>query len=437
VSSSSSILCCFSLLPLLVGVGAPLGVAGAEAAAERGDHYIWVDGNGVTQLTNDSSRAAEEVEGDSDLDTEDVAALWDDGIIGAPLTTPAGAGGTPDDRVARLLSGARADLARGEQARATATLRSLVRLAPSRPEAYWYLAMLDKSRGRYASAQAHLRDFIGRAQAVRYAKWRAVAEQRLAVLEDERRLADADAPHRPLELVRHTSDHFRIELDSELDLRPSYSATVLGYLERAHADVAEQLGVEPSEKLGVVFYGRAAYQRAHQHRFSFQTVGFFDGRIHVSASAEPGLPLEALLYHEYTHAVFREQTGGDRPYWLNEGLAELVERRAKEMPTSTRSERASLRTRIAGGDWIALRRIDPSFSGLKGDDARAAYLQSIVTAEYIEQHTEPAVRARLLRRIGEGWSADQALHEALGKDTDSLDAAVQKAIRDEFPEIAH
>jgi hypothetical protein len=355
--------------------------------------------------------------------------------VGPSLATPAGAGGTAAARVARLLTGVRADLARGEQARATATLRSLVRLDPARPEPYWYLAMLDKSRGRYASAQDHLRNFIGRAQHVRYAKWRAVAAQRLTSLEDERQLADSDAARQPLELVLHRSENFRVELDAELDTRPSYSATVIGYLERAHADVAEQLGVEPSERLGVVFYGRAAYQRAHQHRFSFQTVGFFDGRIHISASAEPGRPLEALLYHEYTHAVFREQTGGDRPYWLNEGLAELVERRAKEMPTSTRSERASLRTRIAGGDWIALRRIDPSFGGLKSDDARAAYLQSIVTAEYIEEHTDRAMRARLLRRIGEGWSADQALHEALGKDTDALDQAVREAINNEFPAL--
>ena len=78
--------------------------------------------------------------------------------------------------------------------------------------------------------------------------------------------------------------------------------------------------------LGVVFYGRAAYQRAHEHRFSFQTVGFFDGQIHVSSPGEPGDSLRVLLYHEYAHALFREQTGGDRPYWLNEGLAELIER---------------------------------------------------------------------------------------------------------------
>ena len=90
---------------------------------------------------------------------------------------------------------------------------------------------------------------------------------------------------------------------------------------------------------------------------------------------------------------------------------------------------------IAAGDWIALRRIAPSFSGLRGEDARAAYLQSIVTAEYIETRTTTEERARMLRRIGEGWSVDQALYEALGVDTDGLDAAVRERIVDEFPEI--
>ncbi len=186
----------------------------------------------------------------------------------------------------------------------------------------------------------------------------------------------------------------------------------------------------------MVLYGKAAYLKAHAHRFSFQTVGFFDGVIHVSSPAFPAQELRGLLFHEYTHALFREQTGGDRPYWLNEGLAELVERRAKSTPTSTRSERASLRTRIAGDDWIPLRRIAPSFGGLQGEDARSAYLESIVAAEWIEERTTTETRARLLQRLGEGWSIDQALYEAAGVDTDKLDAAIQRRLLDEFPTLA-
>ncbi len=200
--------------------------------------------------------------------------------------------------------------------------------------------------------------------------------------------------------------------------------------------MSRTVGVTPLEPLGVVFYGRAAYSRAHQHRFSFQTVGFFDGRIHVASPAHPSAELRSLLYHEYTHAVFRDRTGGDRPYWLNEGLAEQIERAARHHPASTRSERASLRARIAADEWIPLRVLAPSFSGLDDEDARAAYLQSVVTVAWIGSRTSRDERAQILTRIGEGRSADQALYEVLGLDTQGVDAAVQTQILSEFPDLS-
>ena len=190
-----------------------------------------------------------------------------------------------------------------------------------------------------------------------------------------------------------------------------------------------------NEPLGVVFYGRARYDHEHRHRFSFATVGFFDGRIHVASPAHPSGELRALLFHEYTHALFRERTGGDRPYWLNEGLAERVERRSRAVPASTHSERAALRARLATDSWIPLRSIARSFSGLSNEDARIAYLESVVAADWIEKRTTAAGRARLLARLGEGFSVDQALHELLGTDTDGVDEAVREEIRAEFPEM--
>ena len=46
--------------------------------------------------------------------------------------------------------------------------------------------------------------------------------------------------------------------------------------------------------LRVVVYGKAAYLRAYRQRFSFRTVGFFDGRIHVASAAHPGGELRSL-----------------------------------------------------------------------------------------------------------------------------------------------
>jgi hypothetical protein len=309
----------------------------------------------------------------------------------------------------------------------------VLRLEPGQPEAHWILARLARQRGHYKSEQEHLRILLGSVGPAT-ADRAAAARSRLDQLEDERRLADLKHLRGPLELLRFDAEHFYVEVDSDLDAASSrYAADALANLEDARRDVSAQLGVAPEEPLGVVFYARAAYLRAHRHRFSFATVGFFDGRIHVSSPAHPSGELRSLLYHEYTHALFREQTGGDRPYWLNEGLAELVERRARQQPTSTRSERASLRTRIAAGDWLSLRRLAPSFGGLSDEDARAAYLQAIVTAEWLERNSQPQSRARLLRRLGEGMSIDQALFELCGLDTDGLDRAVRQRVQSEFP----
>jgi hypothetical protein len=392
-----------------------------------------LDDDGVTHFTNDPEAVPESQRQAASPDWDETHALWDRFILGERTTTPPGAGGSDADRITRLVRAAESDLRRGETSRAAATLRSVVDLAPTRAEAHWYLALLDRQRGRYDSSEAHLRAFLTYADRS-LATQRASAEKRLRAIRDERRLADGSRLRGEMRLVVRESPNFRIRLDSELDrVRADYAVTALRYLEDARKVVSHELGVEPDEPLGVVFYGRARYDQEHRHRFSFATVGFFDGRIHVASPAHPSGELRALLFHEYTHALFREQTGGDRPYWLNEGLAERVERRSRRVPASTRSERASLRARIATDSWIPLRTISRSFSGLSNEDARVAYLEAVVAADWIEKRTTREQRARLLSRIGEGFSVDQALHETLGRDTDGLDAALQDEIRSEFP----
>lgn len=416
-------------IALLVALGCALCVA----LAASGESYIWVDEHGVTRLSNDPRGAPD---GASDAeDVESLRDLWNDGLTGPVPETPPGASGSDADRVLRLLSGAVHDLERGETARGIAALRSVRRLQPSRPETYWYLASLDRQRGRYERAAENLALFVKYA-GNDLAPWRARAEARLRHLQIEQRLADRSRERGPLELVQYAGDHFQIQLDRELDAVSSdYAVRAMRYLEEARSLVDERVGLTPAEPLGVVFYGRAAYSTAHEHKFSFQTVGFFDGRIHVSSPAHPSETLRALLFHEYTHAVFRAETGGDRPYWFNEGFAELIERGSHDRPVSTRSERASLRQRIEAGDWIPLRRLAPSFSGLDDEEARAAYLESIVAVEWLHEKSRAEERRQLLRQLGRGFSMDQALHQMLGLDTEGVEAEVQAWILSEFPSL--
>lgn len=395
------------------------------------DSFTWVDDDGVTHLTDDPAAVPDGArvrQGRDGLDD-----LWDDVRGPAALRTRAAPASREEARHRRVIRGAAEDLERGETARATAALMSVLRADPNHPEAHWYLALLDRQRGRYEAAQAHLEAFLA-AAGDDLAPWRASARRRLAQLEDERRLADAATAGDGPSWVELSTPHFRVHYDPALgEASPDYARTVLRYLEEARGSVGERLGAVPVEAMGVVFYGKASYLEQHRHRFSFQTVGFFDGRIHVVSAGHPAGELRALLFHEYAHAVYREHTGSDRPYWLNEGLAEITERSSHNRSGLTRSERQALRRRIVAGEWIPLSRIAASFSGLDDRDARAAYLEAMAAASWIEARTSREDRARLLGKLGQGAGADAALRSVLDLDTDAIDAALRQQILDEFP----
>lgn len=408
---------------------------GALADTVHSETYIWVDEAGITHMTDDPARVPSRILEGGEHPTGSVEGLWD-GPLGS---TPVGGAASTDPaqaRTERLIRGAVQDLQRGETARAAVALDAILRDEPNRPEPHWYLALLDRHRGRYDSAEAHLRAFLASAGDL-LEPWRITAGTRLVELEDERRLADVVSSQNPDVWSGTESAHFRIVLDPGLaSISSDYARTALQYLEQARESVAERLGSAPEESMGVVFYGRGSYDSAHRQRFSFRTVGFFDGRIHVVSAAHPAAELRALLFHEYVHAIFREQTGGDRPYWWNEGLAELSERSSRGQPGLSRSERSTLRRRIEADDWIPLSRLAPSFSGLDDDEARAAYLEAAAAALWIEQRTDRTQRASILRILGSGHSDDAALSRVLGMDTETVDRAVQAWIRSEFSPLS-
>jgi hypothetical protein len=422
------------MLPLLCAVPP----AGASLQA-------WVDAEGRTHLGGTPARgdapaqagpasdpAAPSADPGPGIDT--LRSLWRDGVRGAPLDTPAGASSREEDRVLRLLRDAAQDLERGETTRAATILRDVLRLSPGRPEAHWYLALLEGQRGHLDASEDHLRRFLTVA-GDDLEPWRAEARLRLARLGDERRLQAG--PPGELRLARIEAPGFRLEVDETLQrTSPGFAPAVLRFLAEARSSVGGRLGVEAPGPTGVVLYTKAAYRSAHRQRFSFPTVGFFDGRIHVASSVHPEQELQRVLFHEYTHALFRESVGSDRPFWLNEGLAELSERALSGTAPLSRSERAFLRRAIAAGEWIPLRRLAPSFGGLTPDEARLAYLQGTAAAAWIEERTDRAARGRLLGLLREGRGDDAALGAVIGLDTDGVDGALRSAILAEFPAVA-
>jgi hypothetical protein len=393
--------------------------------------HVYVDEHGTTHVTDDPSAVPE---GRPATDPGDLRLLWGGDVLGEPIPPTLGGSSSDADRQLRSLRAALEDLARGETARAGVLLREVLRQEPNRPEAHFVLAILEGRRGHLDDAELHLRAFLA-AAGEGLDSWRASAERRLARIEDERRLM-ASSQAGPLRLVDLAHPAFRIQADEALLATGStdFAATVARYLDDVHAFVGQKLGTKPAEPMGVVLYGRASYVKAHGHRFSFQTVGFFDGRIHVVSAAHPAGELRSLLVHEYTHALFREQTGGDRPYWLNEGLAEWIERASQGRPALSRDERRLLRGAIEQERWLPLSRLAPSFSGLDDGEARLAYAISTAAADWLLRHADAASLARLLAQLGDGVAADEALRAVLRRDSVAIDRAVRGEIQAQFAE---
>jgi len=203
---------------------------------------------------------------------------------------------------------------------------------------------------------------------------------------------------------------------------------VLGaLLEEASVDVKQKLGLRSPGKVEVLLYHRSSYRDRYGEKFPFRTAGFYDGRIHVAADALASTRLMHLIRHEYSHALFREQVRSDRPFWLNEGFAELAGRNASHLELE---ELARLRGVNAEGNWVALRDLEAGFSRLRAEQVPWAYLESAAAAAWIEGQIPPRRRGELLqRRGGEALEFDAVFREFLGLGVDELDGVIRASLR--------
>ncbi|MBW2415797.1 MAG: hypothetical protein JRG76_14935 [Deltaproteobacteria bacterium] len=383
---------------------------------------VWVDDQGRPVLTNRDGP----VEGGVELRPEDLSLRGGEaaGDESVPRSSSA-----EEDRFRRELIGARDDIRRGELRRGLRELRRLQREHPSRPEPAWLVARVERRRGRLEPALEALDSALFTA-AHMPPGWREAAEALRAEIRLE--LAHArSAPGEDARVAVEESSHFRISYDHGFAGR-SYGESVLEMLERARLRLDGQLGAQLGRILDVRLYTRADYLEQYQHRFGFATVGFYDGSIHVVSARHPRDELYALLLHEYAHALFEDALGGHQPFFLNEGIADSEEERARGRERLPRSDWRRLLDASRDGSWIPLRAIVRGFGGLEGKRALLAYLESRAAVEWIEREQPGAIGRWLTRcKAGERW--ERALEAETGVDVNGLERALLREVRDRFP----
>jgi tetratricopeptide (TPR) repeat protein len=203
------------------------------------------------------------------------------------------------------------------------------------------------------------------------------------------------------------SSMFDISYDAELP--PGLAAEVLDALESAYNSVGADLGLFPTTRIPVLLYTKSDYSSVTAG--PDWSGGLYDGKIRlpVGGVSKMNSHLRGILFHEFTHVLVAELTRGNIPTWLNEGLAQIEERKEFAAPAAgpTRANQ--------GGHLLPLTALSGSFISLDRSQAGLAYQQSYSMTSF------------MVTRYG--WYAMQGILKSLGERS-TLELAVAKSLSD-------
>lgn len=195
------------------------------------------------------------------------------------------------------------------------------------------------------------------------------------------------------EYERRPGQHFTLRYVGEV--QEELGQEILTILERAYEEVGYDLNHYPRHEVEVVVYSDEDFVAVTD--LPSWVGGVFDergGRIRIPIRGiKQTADLRALLYHEYTHVVIRDVTGGRAPIWLNEGLALIQQRSAMD------DEVELVRHLAETGSLPSLRALNGTFVGLSGSDARVSYAVSYVATRYLVDRSSLWDTQRLLQRL--------------------------------------
>jgi hypothetical protein len=197
------------------------------------------------------------------------------------------------------------------------------------------------------------------------------------------------------EFHRVQSQHFELAYEVWREGLLDRTADLLDALELHYVDLAAVFGVRPAEqgrpRIPVSLYRPKEFSRITG--LAEWAGASYDGVIRAPVAEERaiGAALDELLRHELIHAFVREAGGREVPGWLNEGLAQWLQR-----APDAEVERA--RAALADQPPIELARLQGALTGLPDATTVAlAYAQSLAFCAWIErQHG----RAVLLAMVG-------------------------------------
>ncbi len=175
----------------------------------------------------------------------------------------------------------------------------------------------------------------------------------------------------------------------------------------ARRDVGSDFAYWPKYKIVVLIYSAESFRALRQETPDW-VAGQFDGKIRVPLPNGRFGPevVKQILFHEYTHALVHDLTGGKCPTWLNEGLAEYEGR--KTGPSVLTQLAAAYRS----GGVLPWAKLSEQFSGTTSvDDVALGYQESYSVASFLVKRYGFWRVRRVLEAIEKGASWETVLAE--------------------------
>ncbi|MFK5954982.1 MAG: tetratricopeptide repeat protein [Planctomycetota bacterium] len=192
--------------------------------------------------------------------------------------------------------------------------------------------------------------------------------------------------------------HFESRFDPEDPDMVAWIPDLKRDLEEAYADVVALLGIQPQQRILVMWLDPEQYQ----WRAPDWSSGLYDGRVRIVIDDYPAgkEAIRSTLRHELTHAVLF--TLGTRlPTWLQEGMAQIAEGHAVELARDGLRARLPLR--------ISVQDLDSNWTAWTDRDRVAqAYFYSMAFCGWLEDEYGRGVLHNLFQNVRghtfeEGW----------------------------------
>ena len=185
-------------------------------------------------------------------------------------------------------------------------------------------------------------------------------------------------------------------------------------LEGDYDELSAELGFAPKTTITVVLY--SAQQFSDVTKAPAWAGAINDGKLRIPTGDLRNMTpqLEALLRHELTHS-FVHSAVPNCPVWLNEGLAQLEERRSVD------SLPAEVQQAVRTGSFVPLARLEGSFQKMSPEEARRAYAESLAAVEYIRSAKGMDGVRWMLGKLSEGERNEAALRGVIFGGYDELD----------------